>query len=90
MHLNPRQEVSLGGLARLTASHAGLGTSMTHHIRRLFMSPLPAFEGEMAAHGGSLPPAVLAGSKCLAICIEVSQNHTLDLADEAHPIGIAQ
>jgi len=45
---------------------------MTHHIRRLFMSPLPAFEGEMAACGGPVPPAVLAGSKCLAICIEVS------------------
>jgi phosphatidylinositol 4-kinase len=45
---------------------------MTHHIRRLLMSPLPAFEGEMAAQGTDVPPAVTAASKCLAICIEVS------------------
>ena len=44
---------------------------MTHHIRRLFMSPLPAFEGEMAALCTEVPPAVMAASKCLAICIEV-------------------
>jgi hypothetical protein len=36
------------------------------------MSPLPAFEGEMAAQGTDVPPAVTAASKCLAICIEVS------------------
>lgn len=45
---------------------------MTHHIRRLFLSPLPAFEGEMAALCTEVPPAVVAASKCLAICIEVS------------------
>lgn len=50
---------------------------MTLHIRRLFMSPLPAFEGEMAACGGGVPPAVIAGSKCLAICIEESSNDDL-------------
>ena len=53
-------------------SHPGLGTSMTHHVRRLLLTPLPAFEGEMAARGGDVPPAVAAASKCLAICIEVS------------------
>ena len=54
-------------------SHPSLGSSMTHHIRRLFMSPLPAFEGEMAALCVDVPPAVVAASKCLAICIEVGK-----------------
>ena len=56
---------------------------MTLHIRRLRMSPLPAFEGEMAAAGGNVPPAVLAGSKCLAICIEVSP-FSLDSYQDPH------
>ena len=41
------------------------------------MSPLPAFEGEMAGRGGNVPLAVLAGSKCLAICIEESADPDL-------------
>jgi len=44
---------------------------MTHHIRRLFLSPLPAFEGEMAALCTEMSQAVVAASRCLAICIEV-------------------
>ncbi|WRT70200.1 uncharacterized protein IL334_007194 [Kwoniella shivajii] len=54
-----------------------IGTAMTHHIRRLLMSPIPAFEGEMAGSGGRVPPAVMAASKCLAICIEMSANDDL-------------
>lgn len=45
---------------------------MTHHIRRLLMAPLPAFEGEIAGLGGDVPPAVVAAGKCLSVCIEVS------------------
>lgn len=45
---------------------------MTHHIRRLLMTPLPAFEGEIAGLGGDVPPAVVAAGKCLSVCIEVS------------------
>lgn len=74
MHFNPGSQVSLSSVRMAPhpdVSHAGLGSAMTLHIRRLLMSPLPAFEGEMAACGGSVPPAVIAGSKCLAICIEV-------------------
>nr|XP_018260847.1 phosphatidylinositol 4-kinase [Kwoniella dejecticola CBS 10117]OBR83005.1 phosphatidylinositol 4-kinase [Kwoniella dejecticola CBS 10117] len=54
-----------------------LGTAMTHHIRRLLLSPIPAFEGEMGGSGSSVPPAVMAASKCLAICIEMSANDDL-------------
>ena len=67
-------------------SHPALGTSMTHHIRRLFMSPLPAFEGEMAAICAEIPPAVAAGSKCLAICIEVGCPSIRGLTD----VGVIQ
>lgn len=79
MHVDTRSKVSQCGSAQgnhADASHPALGSAMTLHIRRLLMSPLPAFEGEMAAAGGSVPPAVLAGSKCLAICIEVSDYET--------------
>ncbi|KAK8853241.1 hypothetical protein IAR55_003943 [Kwoniella newhampshirensis] len=61
----------------LVKNNASLGTHMTHHIRRLLMSPLPAFEGEIAGFGGNVPPAVVAASKCLAICIEMSSNDDL-------------
>ncbi|KAK6909388.1 hypothetical protein I203_103405 [Kwoniella mangroviensis CBS 8507] len=54
-----------------------LGTAMTHHIRRLLLSPIPAFEGEMGGSASSVPPAVVAASKCLAICIEMSANDDL-------------
>jgi hypothetical protein len=53
-------------------SHDHLGTSMVHHIRRLLMTPLAGFDGELASHGGAIPATVVAASKCLAICIEVS------------------
>ncbi|ORY33464.1 hypothetical protein BCR39DRAFT_520273 [Naematelia encephala] len=61
----------------LARNNPDLGTSLTLHIRRLLMSPLPAFEGEMASHGGDVPPAVVAAAKCLAICIKVSGNDDL-------------
>ncbi|KAK4686496.1 phosphatidylinositol 4-kinase A, partial [Tremellales sp. Uapishka_1] len=70
-------EVAFISVAILVRNHPSLGTTMTHHIRRLLMSPLPAFEGEMAATGMEMPPCVVAASKCLAICIEMSSNHDL-------------
>lgn len=41
---------------------------MTHHIRRLLMNPISAFEGEISMDS---PPSVSAAAKCLAMCIEV-------------------
>ncbi|WVR07656.1 hypothetical protein IAU60_004698 [Kwoniella sp. DSM 27419] len=61
----------------LVRNDTSLGTPMTHHIRRLLMSPVTAFEGEMAGSGTGIPRAVLAASQCLAICIEVSANEDL-------------
>ncbi|ODN73286.1 hypothetical protein L202_07835 [Cryptococcus amylolentus CBS 6039] len=60
----------------LVRNDPSLGMAMTHHIRRLLMTPLPAFEGEMAGFG-KVPPAVIAAGKCLATCIEMSANDDL-------------
>ncbi|KJE03847.1 phosphatidylinositol 4-kinase [Cryptococcus gattii NT-10] len=61
----------------LVRNNPSLGTPMTHHIRRLLMAPLPAFEGEIAGLGGDVPPAVVAAGKCLSVCIEMSANDDL-------------
>lgn len=61
----------------LVQNDASLGPGMSNHIRRLLMSPLPAFEGEMAYSNHDVPPAVAAASKCLAICMQASPNDDL-------------
>ncbi|WVQ84613.1 hypothetical protein IAT38_006768 [Cryptococcus sp. DSM 104549] len=61
----------------LVRNNPALGTPTTHHIRRLLMNPVPAFESEMAGFGAGVPPAVVAASKCLAVCIEMSANDDL-------------
>ncbi|OCF44647.1 phosphatidylinositol 4-kinase [Kwoniella heveanensis CBS 569] len=61
----------------LVRNDPSLGTSMAHHIRRLLMSPIPAFEGEMAGSGAETPRAVVAAAQCLAICIKMSANDDL-------------
>ncbi|OWZ76646.1 phosphatidylinositol 4-kinase [Cryptococcus neoformans Bt85] len=61
----------------LVRNNPSLGTPMTHHIRRLLMTPLPAFEGEIAGVGGDVPPAVVAAGKCLSVCIEMSADDDL-------------
>jgi phosphatidylinositol 4-kinase len=48
---------------------------MAIHVRRMLMTPLPAFESDMLSCGFEISPAVWAASRCLAICIEVSQAH---------------
>lgn len=55
-------------------SHPSLGTSLTHHLRRLFMSPLPGLESELSPSAGEISPTIAAASTCLAICIEMSPN----------------
>lgn len=62
-----------GPILTLYCSNPSLGTPMTHHIRRLLMTPLPAFEGEITGLGGDVPPAVVAAGKCLSVCIEASR-----------------
>ncbi|RXK35906.1 phosphatidylinositol 4-kinase [Tremella mesenterica] len=61
----------------LVRNEPSLGAGMAHHIRRLLTSPLPAFEGEMAAFKTEVPPAVMAASQCLAICIQSAPNDDL-------------
>lgn len=61
-------------LAIVVRNHPELGTSLTHHLRRLLMTPLPALEGEFSAPGNEMSPTLCAGSTCLAMCIEMSSN----------------
>lgn len=55
-------------------NHPALGTSLTHHLRRLLMSPMPALESEVSSAGMELSPTISAASMCLAMCIEMSAN----------------
>lgn len=61
-------------LAIVVRNYPELGSSLTHHLRRLLMTPLPALEGEFSAPGTELSPTLAAGSTCLAMCIEMSSN----------------
>ncbi|WVO18533.1 hypothetical protein L204_106252 [Cryptococcus depauperatus] len=61
----------------LVKNNSSLGTPMVHHIRRLLMTSVPAFESEMAGSGESVPSVIVAAGQCLAICIEMSANDDL-------------
>ncbi|KAL1412783.1 Phosphatidylinositol 4-kinase stt4 [Vanrija albida] len=64
-------------LAIVVRNYPELGASLTHHLRRLLMSPLPALESEVTSSGMELSPTITAASTCLAMCIEMSANDDL-------------
>lgn len=61
-------------LAIMVRNYPELGTGLTHHLRRLLMSPLPALESEFSGSGMELSPTIRAASTALAMCIEMSSN----------------